>query len=456
MRMLIATLLLGCGIAAADSAAVDTIDLEDYAWRFPIRLDAQSDVHVLTLTPEVYRSVFDTELGDLHLITREGREVSFGPLPVAPLERWRETPWAMQRVGTSYEPIDEDAPRAFPGIEIERDDHQFGLKLRSGEYAARATLKVRSNSEQKVPIRALRIEWSAFSDLPEGTRWWVEGNTQNGDVIFPDRVSTRYDALHARGETRLTFAAQELIDQAPLRILVEAIPSSLSFDAVFAEYEPDPEYYRHSIALKPVQFQNEAEHHHGFMLSGPFPVHAASIELAAGDALASISLMARDTNSPWWQGMGSTTAFDVKVDRAQFERGRIHFDPTRHRQWLLQSTPELSAPPRLKMYYRPDQFLIAHRGPDDLILLAGHRTARRQPYPIVPLIEDLRNRLGDRWQPEPASIGMRIEVRGKAALAAPPAKPNYRKWGLWFALVFGAAMIAWMAISLLNESHDAK
>ena len=454
MNLLIAAGLLGCCIMAVDAAAVDTPKSEDYAWRFPVRLEAQSDVHLLTLTPEIYRSVFDPGFGDLRLVTRDGREVSFGPLPAPRLERWRETPWAMQKMGVIYEPMFNAMPQAFPARANELDNESYGLKLRQREYAAHATLKLRSNARQSLPIRALRIEWSASSDLPEGTRWWVESGNRDQAVVFPDRVSTRYDASSGRGESRLIFLAQDLIELHELRVHVQAVPSSLSFDATFAEYEPDPDLYRHSVLLTPFQFHDLPEHSQGFALDGLYPVHAVAIELAAGDALASVNLFARDTNAPWWQGMGSTTAFDVKVDRAQFERGRIIFDPTRNRQWQLRSTPALTAPPKLHAYYRPDQFLIAHRGPDELTLFAGHRTARRQHYPVEPLIHDLRNRLGDHWQPEAASLGARIEVKGNAALKAPPPPPPYRKWALWIALVLGAAMIAWMAISLLKESRD--
>ncbi len=454
MKLLMTGVILSCGLVNAASA-VDTIKPEDYAWRFPIRLEAQSDVHVLTLTPEIYRSVFDSGLGDLRLLTGDGREVSFGPLPTPPLERWRETPWALQKISASYEPMTRTEPKAFPDRAIDLGNADYGLKLRHGEYAARATLKVRSNVEQSLPIRAIRIEWSATSDLPEGTRWWVETGADDAPIMLPDRVVTRYDANNARGQTRLSFAAQELIEMGELRIRAQPLPSGLSFDASFAEYEPDPDLYRHSIALGTLHFQDQPEHSHGFALGGPYPVHAAAVELAGGDALASISLLARDTYSPWWQDMGNTTAFDVTVDRAQFERSRIVFEPTRNRQWLLRSTPALSAPPKLRMFYRPDQFLIAHRGPDQLTLLAGHRSARRQPYPVEPLINDLRNRLGDHWQPDAASIGARVEVRGTDAFKSPPSPPPYRKWALWAALVIGASLIAWMTITLLNESRDS-
>jgi len=454
VKTFVVVLMLGCGVAVAKAVTPDAVSSEDYAWRFPVRLEAQSDVHVLTLTPEIYRSMFDPGLGDLRLVAGDGREISFGPLPAPPMERWRETPWAMQKVGVIYQPIRDEMPQAFPATNVELEDESFGLKLRQGEYAAHATLKLRSNARQSLPIRALRIEWSASGDLPEGTRWWVESGNRDDSVVLPDRVSTRYDASSGRGESRLIFLAQDLIELHELRVHVQAVPSGLSFDATFAEYEPDPDLYRHSVLLTPFQFRDLPEHSHGFALDGPYPVHAVAIELAAGDALASVHLFARDMNAPWWQDLGSATAFDVKVDRAQFERGRIIFEPTRNRQWLLRSTPALTAPPRLHTYYRPDQFLIAHRGPDELTLFAGHRTARRQHYPVEPLIHDLRNRLGDHWQPEAARLGARFEVKGNDALKAPPPSPPYRKWALWIALVLGAAMIAWMAMSLLNESRD--
>jgi hypothetical protein len=445
---IIAALLFACAAAQA-AAAEDTVRPADYAWRFPVRLSAASDVHVLTLTPEVYRSVFDSALGDLRLIDASGREVSFGPLPAAQPERWRQTPWVMQMLGARYEPVPDAAPRAFPGP-LERSDDR--IELDRGEYVARLTLGVRTNQRQRVPIRALDVDWSSSRDLPAQTRWWVESH--DGFAVLPARTASRYDRTGARGRTRLSFDAEQLIATGDLRIRAEPLPSGLSIDTVFAEYEPDPGFYRDSIAATPFRFADLEGSAQGFVLDGPYPVHAAAIELDPGDALASVQLFARDAGAPWWQGLGATTAFDVTVSDAKFERGRIVFDPTRHRQWMLSSTPALHAPPKLTLHYRPDRFLIAHRGPGELTLLAGHRSARRQAYPVSALIDDLRSRLGDRWEPEPANIGARVEVLGAAALAPPEPPPPYRQWLLWSALVVAAAMISAMAVKLLRESGD--
>jgi hypothetical protein len=449
-------LLLLSGLASANPTTVhnepvgDGIVIADYAWQFPVHLDAQSDVHLLEITPEIYRSVSDAGLRDLRLVTADGREISFGPVPAAPVERWREMPWAMQRLGTLYEPMPTQAFEAT----TQGDGNDFGLRLKPGEYAARAAIRLKSNAEATVPIRSIRIEWSAAADLPENTRWWVSSDHDDAQVILPDRVVSRYDASQSKGQTRLTFAAPNVLDLREFLVRVQAIPSSLSIDAAFAEYEPDPEYYQHSVVLNAFTYAEQTKGTQGFMMEGPYPAHAASIELAGGDALATLTLLSRDTSSPWWQEVGSTTAFAVRVERAQIERDRILFHPTRHRQWLISSNPALGAAPVVRLYYRPDRFLIAQRGPAELILLAGHRTALRPSYPVDALMNDLRERFGERWSPAPAKVGARTEIKGLAALKAPPPPPPYRKWALWIALVAGAAVIAWMALSLLKESKD--
>jgi hypothetical protein len=458
MRITLLCLLLLHGgplIAATrvnSDVATDSIVVADYAWQFPLHLDAASDVHVLEITPDIYRSVADSELLDLRLITKAGREVGFGPIPTAPVERWREMPWAMQRLGTTYEPMPNQAFAAAETADGGRDD--YGLRLRPGEYAARAAIKLKSNAQDTVPIRSIRIEWSASADIPETTRWWVSSDHGDTRVILPDRVVSQYDASQAKGQTRITFVAPNTLDLRDLLVRVQAIPSSVSFDAVFAEYEPDPAHYQHSVEPGVFNYHDQIKGTHGFMLEGPYPVHAAAIELVGGDALATMTLLTRDTRSPWWQELGSTTAFAVKVERARIERDRILFHPTRHRQWLLRSAPALGAAPKLRMYYRPDRFLIAHTGPDDLILLAGHRSARRPSYPVDALMNDLRERFGENWAPASARVGVRSEIKGAAALKAPPPPPPYRRWALWVALVLGAAVIAWMALSLLKEASD--
>jgi len=442
-RSICASFVLIAGVARAAAPA------DEYAWRFPLHLDAGADVHLLTLTPEIYRSTFDIDLRDLRVVTASGEDVGFGPLPRPELERWREMPWALQRLGMVFEPMPSLENGELAKSPASRDG-DFGLKLAPGEYAARLSMNLQSNAVETVPILALRIAWSASDALPEHTRWWVV-DPRTDQAIYPERSHQRFDASQSRGETRLVFRG---LDLHAFNLRAQAVPSSLGIDQVEAEYDPDPEQYRHSVALVRQTYADQTDAAFGFRMDGPYPVHAAQIELA-GEGIAQVRLMARDVSAPQWQELGSMNAFDLQVDDTQLVRNRIRFFPTRQRQWLLIGQPKLAAPPRLRMYYLPDRFLITHRGPADLFLLAGHRRSLRPHYPVDTVMSELQQRFGDRWMPQPARVGAREQVAGAQALL-PPAPPlPYRRWLLWALLVGAAALIAWMALGLLRESKPA-
>lgn len=450
MKAWLAAALIAASASAADAPSTQKIAVDDYAWRFPLRLEANADVHVLTLTPEIYRSAADAELRDLRVVSADGAEVSFGLLQIPEVERWRDMPWVLQRKAAIYEPMPTLEAGRLSTTEVPSKDGDFGLRLGAGEYAARLSLQLQSNAVETVPIIALRVAWSGRAALPENTRWWVI-NPDTGREIYPEHSHQSYDASQGRGETHLVF---EGIDLHAFVLRGQAVPSGLSIDQVDAEYTPDPEQYRHSIVLQAQTLTDQPAGTFAYVSNGPFPVHAADIELTQG-GVATVSLQARDVWSPYWQALGATTTFDVQVDNAQLLQNRLRFHPTRQRQWLLRSQPMPASPPRLRLYYQPDRYLIAYPGPADLYLLAGHRNALRPAYPVDTLMSELRKRFGDHWSPPAASVGARTEIKGSAALIPPPPPLPYRRWALWAALVLGAAAIAGMALSLLKESNNA-
>ena len=432
-------------------SAMSAVPVDEYAWRFPVQLEAGADVHMLTLTSDIYRAASDAGLRDLRLVNAAGEELSFGPLRAPRLERWRDMPWVLQHGAGIYLPmpsleqgqLNQDAPPPRDG--------DFGLRLAPGEYAARLSLRVKSSAMTHVPIVVLRIHWTARAALPEHTHWSLS-DPDSGEMFFPDRSHQRYDPEQTRGETRLTFRG---IDLAEFDLHAQAVPSSMRIDQVQAEYQPDPEQYRHSVDLLPQKFPDQASTDSGFVMDGRYPVHSAEIDLGNG-GIASVRLLARDVDAPHWQELGAITTFDLKVDSTKLLQNRIRFEPTRARQWLLRSSTSLSGTPRLRLQYEPENFLIAHPGPTEVYLLAGHRSAVRAQYPVDTVMSELRERFGDRWQPQTATVGARVQILGRAALEPAPTPPPYRRWLLWALLIVAAAAIAMMALSLLKESRDDK
>jgi hypothetical protein len=441
-----------CAIAAllTGMTAAASVPVEEFGWRFPLSSSERADVHVLTLSPEIYQAIADPDLRDLRVVTASGRELGFGPWRSGDSQRWRDMPWVLQIQGMVFEPMPSveagtPAPRAFPS-----DDGDFGLQLAAGAYPARLSLRLKSTAAEDVPIVSLRISWRAPARLPPTTQWWVSDRI-SGQLSYPVRSHQRHDAASSRGETRLEFE-----DLAATGIVLHAmaVPSNLSIEQVLAEYSPDPDRYRHRVELTPAALPGLEPEAQGYLLPGPYPVHAAEFVLTEPGVVATLGLYSRDQRFPHWRHVGTTTAFELQVAQTAMLGNRLRFPVSRHRQWQLRSEPLLAVAPVLRMYYQPDRFVVLNGGDEPFFLLAGHRSAYRPSYPVEPVIIQLRERLGRDWSPPELRIGARETLRGHAALRPPPEPLPYRRWALWALLVVGAAVIASMAVSLLRESRD--
>ena len=91
----------------------------------------------------------------------------------------------------------------------------------------------------------------------------------------------------------------------------------------------------------------------------------------------------------------------------------------------------------LQFSYRPESWLLLTRGKGPFVIAAGSSTARRGEFPLEALGAQVRAKVGEHWQPAPASLGAMQMAGGEAALSAytPGEK---RIWLLWAVLVLGA------------------
>jgi hypothetical protein len=417
------------------STALTAAPADRFAWRWPLRLNAHADLHQLTLSPEIYGSLYRQDLGDLLLFDVDGAAVTFGPMPPDPEPPWQHTPWLLRMDALFQQPI--TPPN--------------DLTLAPEQYAVRLVARLHSQVPAGTPIIGLRLQWTDANGIGPAPQFRLAA-TPAGGTLWPSTVqSQQFDRALGQGETRLQVSA---ISASDFVLLIEPVRSSLRLTSVLAEYQSDPDADadQQLIELRPTHFADQTAHDFGYLLAGGFPVSGAEFDLGAAGNLSALTLLSRDRDQPWWQLQGSTTAFAMQVDKATLKQNRLYFPPTRQRQWLLQSQPPLKQAPRIRLRYRPDRFLIAHGGPADLVLVGGNRDVQRPHYPVPAVIQAMQAQLGRSWTPPSASLGARVRVRGAAALLPPPPAPPYRQWVLWAVLVIAAAAVATMAGSLLRQS----
>jgi hypothetical protein len=123
----------------------------------------------------------------------------------------------------------------------------------------------------------------------------------------------------------------------------------------------------------------------------------------------------------------------------------------RDRHWRLSSTTPTDGLPELRLGYRPEVLVFVAQGRAPFALVAGSARAVRADAPLAVLVDALRRRHGDDWQPADASLGAPSLLAGNAALQPAPVQRDWKAWLLWSILVGGALLVAGFALSLLRK-----
>lgn len=397
---------------------------DDYAWQWNLKIGA-GDVHQLVLTPQIYDAITRSDGRDLALFDAQDRSVGFGPLPGPPDMPWR------------------DAPYALDVESVRREAAGSSRETTSFRHPQRLIVTLQSRVPEAATIRALRVQWRHRSSLGADARWRVE-NARNRQAVDAEVMAHSYSFATGIGESRLTLAD---FDGDRLRLSVVPVPPDLDITGVVAEYRTPPgparAYRRAALVVDPA-----IENGYRFHLPPALPASAARIDLGEGGALATITLHVKE--GEWWQPIASDMAFDIAVHDGALVRDRLAFPTRRATRWRLQVEPAIGTP-IVDIGYRPDVYLIAHKGPAELRLVAGSARVVRPDFPIESLMRELRGEFGANWQAPHAELGARSERTGKAALQPPPAKPPIRTWALWTVLVLAAAALAYLALRLLRE-----
>jgi len=187
-----------------------------------------------------------------------------------------------------------------------------------------------------------------------------------------------------------------------------------------------------------------------YTLPARIPASLADLSLEGAHA-AHWRLESREQgDAPWRLRAGPWLAY--RVDAGDMSAPRVLGQSVRDRSWRLSSEDGTGEPPALRLGYRPESIVFVAQGTPPYRLVAGSARTRRAEYPVRALVDALRARHGEDWQPAAASLGEARELAGDAALQPAPPERDWRSWSLWFVLVLGALVVGGLALSLLRRT----
>lgn len=427
----------------------------DYAWLFPLATPTpDASAWRIDLAPEVYAHLHDAGLRDIEVFNAAGQ-----PVPLAlvatramPSTRTREVPLSLLAL-----PQDARGAAADLRVVIERDAGGRLQRIDAGETAGATDTP--STRQWLVDVGALdcaieriTLDWDtpptglvARFDIEAGNDLQAWRRVGSGSVLALEQGGARlerhdialdgarhaYLRLHRRddgapiGSLRAAARCIEHDAGAPARNWLDAVPAHAAAGGKQYAYD----------------------------LPAVLPVGAARIALGNDNALADLTLYARDPLDPvQWRPLARQTAFRLRAGTDTLRNGDIEFGTALRRQaFRLDSATPLASVPRLSLAWIPDRFVFLAEGDGPYVLAVGSARARRPAYPVDAALASLRATLGRDWQPPQATIGAGRESAGAQALQPPPQPLPWRTWLLWGVLVAGAALVGGFALTLLRS-----
>ena len=460
-RLLSVALLLAVCVAPAQELRNLPPTLRDFAWQWPLTINAGEDLVRLTLEPDVYARLWRDDVTDVVVFNGAG-----APVPIAPLDaRWEHAGASP----TATTPIEVPGFRIPPNQTLNIGDRmrlvvsqRVDGRLQRLDAELGPTRAAPASSEWLVdlsavhaPARGLLLEFEpdaaplvarvdvfASSDLSDWTR-----------IAAGQALVTLNQAGLTLERRRIEFAATQL---PYLRLLRTDAQEALPIARVLVlrgsvSGESGPDFQRIELAGHPERQLGVFR----YTNTGPFPIGRVAVILAERNAAASMILESRANAGLPWRERARGAVFRLAGKHGAIESAALDIATVRDRQWRVRTDPVQARAPLLILSYRPDQFAFLTQGEGPYRLAAGSARSQRVDAPLRALFDELHETQGEAWQWSEARLGRGAELAGGAALTPRPdasGSPTPWQWLLWGLLLAGAFTVLTMVLKLLRQS----
>jgi hypothetical protein len=427
---------------------------DDYLRQWPLDLHgSDAGAYRAVLDRAVYTTARSPSLRDVDVVNADGRAVPAAVFdaaqPLAQAPRRVALPWFALPGGPAAQAADITviSQRADDGSVLQVRSHVGGVRT-TAPSPARAWLVDASQLHE--PIAALQLTWSSAT-APLDTAYRVEGSDdlRQWRTLQPSAplLDLQRDGQHLR-QRRIPLEGSARY----LRLLPTGASPAPVLTGVQAELQPQASALPWTWeTLRGSRQDDRATAWIVFELDGRFPVERADVVLPGNNA-GQWTLQSRDdAHAPWQTRAGPWVAYSVGQADGDRSAPQVLGATVRDRHWRLSSTTPTDGLPELRLGYRPEVLVFVAQGRAPFALVAGSARAVRADAPLAVLVDALRRRHGDDWQPADASLGAPSLLAGNAALQPAPVQRDWKAWLLWSILVGGALLVAGFALSLLRK-----
>ena len=440
---------------------------DDFRYVIPLRTHNAEGLHRVEVPLAVYQGAARADLGDVRVFNARGEKVPFAFAGDARREVQQPAPITLpffplyqQSVVQGASSLSTSVPNIDLQIKQQADGTLISLRSTGGKVTPDAPQqKIQAYlvdaSRNKEPLRALQLDWEARA-----------GQIAKLHVEASDDLKSWQTLAAGAPLLNLEFGGERLVQKrvefAPtnkkyLRLTWDRDAFQLkSLLAEIPEAQVQPGYG----VLKIDALAGERSGEYVFDLGARPPVERLQLTLPQQNTVAPVRIFSRDAPKSEWRMVTSATVYRLTREGVEVVSPALFIAPHTDRYWMMRVDQKGgglgSGMPQLEAGWMPRQIIFVARGEGPYSLAYGKAGAQPADFAVSNLLP------GYKPYTEYALPLAQIEMQSATTKAAGERGAMSFDWvrdadgkrvTLWAVLLFGVALLAWMAWRLTRQMN---
>ncbi len=432
---------------------------DDFAYGMDLTISGNHAIYGLTIPAAIYQGCTTSDLGDLrvfnashpvpHLLRSQVSKETKRPAQALPF-----FPLLSDIQGGSGSPPDLHIATNSQGTIIDIRQNAPGGRSQMNQII---TAYVLDTSGLEQPADWLELAWEG-----QGEQFSTSVRLDSSDDLNSWQTQVRSAALaelrfgsHTLLRKRISVP-QGIHRKTYLRLSWPVGKDGARLTGVRAGYNREEQALPRTVLVPvskalPVAEQGAARYLYDS--KGFFPVDQLRIRLPEQNSLSRISIFSKADEEASWQRRASLLAYRLTVEGVNMESGKLTFNRTADRYWLLEleDNSGIQQAPTLELGWLPGQLVFMAQGEKPYTVAygrAGLGAARSQVDRLLKAVDPQ----SAKKLVAPAQAGSQKILGGKERLEVVEELP-WRRWLLWMVLVAGVLVVGMMALKLYKEMN---
>lgn len=442
--------LLGAALPVV--ADRETPVANDYATGYDLE-GGNGSIRYLPLTAELYRGMVREDASDIAVFNAAGRQAPHlveGQAKKVDSRRTQSLPF--------FPILGQEVDASVTFWQYDEQPQSFEMRYRSWREKREQTPDEASSYILKNDVRndrltKLTVDWSQKqTSMIAAVRVEVSSDMTNWKPLVARAVLSRLS--HDGGTLEQNAITLKPTTAKFLRLTWIKGNPGIAINRLMADYSSATNgVARQWIELDPIRPSPEKVDSFLFDTGGPIPVRRMAFKIPVDGLYYRGKLYSRTNAEQQWRYRANISQYRLELDGLTTTSSSLALPDLRDRYWKL----ELDQPrnlqssdyPVISIQPQPERLVFLAQGESPFLLAVGSRHVDKQTFRL-PLHNKLPKDFGKQTEAL-MRLGSQRVLGGENRLQQPRAPLDMKTWLLWFVLVVGVLVMAWMARGLMKE-----